>query len=187
VNKGHLQLLTTVLLYLAQDVMPGVITPGQDARGNIGQHHVYSFKTEEWHHLIVNSPESFESATRICEHLDMQLASIETAEENAVVSQGIRDFIADHSPGNNSVNNFWLSGEYLKDWNKWIWSSTNEDVDYNNWAEGQPWGHDDTHEYIYIGVRCSEENGCLSGQEDMAWISYASYYHFLPICEERSV
>ncbi|CAG9815365.1 unnamed protein product [Phaedon cochleariae] len=69
-------------------------------------------------------------AVQFCQLVDMELLSIESADENTMLYQEIRSSMAG--------NKFWSSGTRLIDDNNWYWLPTGNKINYYNWQASRP-------------------------------------------------
>ncbi|XP_050518115.1 perlucin-like [Diabrotica virgifera virgifera] len=67
-----------------------------------------------------------------CKSLNMDLASIESSQENDFIYNQMREFL-----GGGAEYWFWTSGTILPD-NKWVWMRTGRPILYSNWSPNQP-------------------------------------------------
>jgi len=191
-------LVLSMTLYFCQHAIAGAL-PQPEIKDNSFEKPVmtkltkdlYAFRSAYKTHVIHNEIVTIDYAKKICKDLGMELASVESEEENMALSNAIREFIANTGTDEPwpHVNMFWVSGEYRNETNQWVWASTGEVVGYTNWKKGEPNGHETY--WTYIGLDCYEwdedtTNNCVHGTKPAVWNTYTDWYKLLPICEERS-
>ncbi|CAH1099351.1 unnamed protein product [Psylliodes chrysocephalus] len=74
---------------------------------------------------------NFEQAGNLCKGRNQQLVAIESLDENNNIMKELKKLV-------DVSTELWTSGSKQANSNKWIWSSTNEEITDFDWGTGEP-------------------------------------------------
>lgn len=120
------------------------ISPSQDCANCVGENSkdVNSFLTARWtmplsklgerrYYLGTFFKANWYKAAKFCRYHGMQLASIESQQENDQLEKHIKDFGFGHE-------HFWTAGTDQGEEGSFFWLSTGRPVTFTNWNAGEP-------------------------------------------------
>ena len=98
-------------------------------------------------YTLMNAPLSWGAAEQACLNAGMLLATVKSAEENALLITAA-----------GAANSVWIGGTDKDDEDKWKWSPSGTELSYTNWNPGEPNNVQDIEHCLVVIGRPGESN-----------------------------